>query len=140
MPSALPNLNHCLICALLTFWLPPAIAAQPSAEISLQVQPNICISPRGQAHCISTLLVTWQARDADHFCLHSDFLTRTRLGCWQEASEGRFKHHVLLNSRLNYWITRHGDERPLANAQVQLALLKPHRKQPARRSRLPWSL
>ncbi len=128
-----------LLIAAFSSTLSAAEASDGQPPVTLVVKPSICVAKRGETVCVSTMDISWQSGHISDYCLYSGRSVEP-LQCWQGAAAGEFRDKVILDGDLEYWITESGQVRQLARAAVKLAALKPHRKQPRRRNRLPWSI
>ena len=108
-------------------------------DISLIIKPNICIAGRGEPACESSMNISWESEEVGDYCLHSA-LSEGALACWDLATSGRYQDRVILNDDVMYWMAYPGTQEKLVTNVIKFAALKPHRKFPRRRSRLPWSL
>ncbi len=125
-----------------------ASSAQQSS-VSLNIKPSICVAPRGSRRCSSDFNIDWLSNQAGHYCLTStnessdsddQHQAVRHVECWQGLSSGEHIEYVVLESDLIYHMNDPDNVSTLARAKVKLAMLKPHRKYPRRRSRLPWSV
>jgi len=120
-----------------------------SAQVTLTIKPTICVASRGERTCASTMDIDWTSSLPGDFCLYSN-ATKTQevaltkpgqpLQCWSDRDSGYHRDRVILDKHLDYWISDAKSQQRMTKVTVKIALLKPHRKYPRRRSRLPWSL
>ncbi len=116
-------------------------AQEPAAvpKVIITIKPNICIAPRGEKTCTSSMDISWTSNIPSDYCLRVN-LSSAPLHCWEAAAQGSYRHHVKLTGDLEYWIALAESVQQLAVSTVKLAALKPHRNFPRRRNRLPWSV
>ncbi len=110
-----------------------------TAEVTLVVKPNICVAPRGEASCTSSMDIRWTSSRSGAYCLHSNRSAQP-LFCWYGEASGQYLDRVKLSEDLHYRISVVDSRDWLASVTVKLAALKPHRRYPRRRNRLPWSI
>lgn len=109
-------------------------------EMSLIIKPNICIAPRGEKTCVSSMDIEWISSVTGDYCLYSKTSSIQPLFCWYAEQRGGFEDRVKLTEDLEYWMVTPDSPARLAVVVVKLAALKPHRQFPRRRNRLPWSI
>ena len=107
--------------------------------VELNIKPNICVAPRGAETCTSRMDIEWSSNRPAHFCLHSSAANQV-LQCWDGVDSGNYKHRVIMTTDIAYWMGMAGYPQKLAETTLRFAALKPHRKYPRRRNRLPWSI
>ncbi len=108
-------------------------------NVVLTIEPHICVAPRGELSCLSTIDISWKSDTNGNYCLETDS-TNNNLKCWQNNNSGFYQHKLVFNKNITYFINDELTKVTLANAIMQFKSLKPHRKYQKRRSRFPWSL
>lgn len=110
-----------------------------SNKVTLTIKPHICVAPRGETSCISTIDISWSSTNNGDYCLQSD-RTETPLLCWQNNNSGFYQHKLIFDKNITYLMNDELTRITLANAVMKFKSLKPHRKYKKRRSRFPWSI
>ena len=110
-----------------------------SDEIILTIKPNICVAPRGQESCISTINISWESIRKGNYCLNSD-LSIQSLKCWKSINRGFYQHKLTFKQNIIYMMSDKISNIKLVTAIMKFKSLKPHRKYKKRHSRFPWSL
>lgn len=110
-----------------------------SSEITLTIKPNICVAPRGQESCISTIDISWISARKGNYCLNSN-LSIQDLKCWENNDHGFYQHKLTFKQNITYVMSDQLKKVELVNAMMKFKSLKPHRKYKKRRSRFPWSI
>jgi len=109
-----------------------------SNKVELTIKPHICVAPRGEVSCISTIDISWKSTRNGDYCLGSDF-TKSDLKCWKDKKSGFYQHKIVFSKNITYSI-KNTELIVLAYAMMKFKSLKPHRKYKNRRSRFPWSI
>jgi hypothetical protein len=125
------SLNHILVAQ--------EIKYKSTNNVKLTIKPHICVAPRGETNCISTIDISWKSTELGNYCLGSDNWDSS-LQCWQNKSSGLYKHKLVFHQNISYFINDKATHMVLANAIMKYKSLKPHRKYKKRRSRFPWSI
>lgn len=110
-----------------------------SNEVELTIKPHICVAPRGESSCISTIDISWKSIRNGDYCLETDF-TNSQLQCWENKDSGFYQHKIVFNKNITYSIKDKKKQQILAYAIMKFKSLRPHRKYKSRRSRFPWSI
>jgi len=119
--------------------------AQPDASnklinpVTLTIKPHICVAPRGESSCISTIDVSWESLYIGDFCLDTD-VTSDKLACWQSKKKGYYQHKLIFDKNITYFIKDSLSNQEIVSAIMKFRSLKPNRKLNKRRNRFPWSL
>ncbi len=110
-----------------------------SEDMELTIKPNICVAPRGESTCISSIDINWTSRTKGNFCLASSY-DEHDLFCWIDETSGFYRHKLIFNKDVLYSMSNKISHKTIVEAIMKFKVLKPHRGYKKRRSRFPWSL
>ncbi len=112
-------------------------AQSNNEKVTLIIKPHICVVPRNQKSCISTIDITWLSQQADDYCLSMEN-NDENLQCWQNSTTGFYEHKLIFDKNILYQIKIQHEI--VARSLMKLKTMKPHRKFKRRNNRFPWSL
>lgn len=114
-------------------------AAGKDVPVTLRVKPVLCITDERQPDCKMTFLVQWESGQENDYCLGDD-ISLAPLNCWVQESSGEYDEDRVVKQSFKYQLTRDGEERPLAEAKVELMTIDNSDRRRNRRSRHAWSI
>lgn len=93
---------------------------QHAASANIILQPTKCVSLRQGQVCFADVDLKWNTSQPGHYCLKSNTQTAP-LQCWNSVRNGQFSGEVSADENVVFTLTKHGDDKVLAHAEMELA-------------------
>ena len=100
----LPHRLQLLTLFLLTSFIQVSHARQAALLPKLELRPAKCVSMRQKQACYIKVIVSWQVKKADEYCLSSSQQVKP-IKCWYSKQQGTYTHHITMEQDVIYTLT-----------------------------------
>lgn len=90
------------------------------SSITLTLKPKECVVLKEGDKCYAKIMVKWEARESDSFCLYRT-PDAVRLVCWSGVSEGLFTENLVMSESVNYYLALADSSEILIEKNVDLS-------------------
>jgi len=95
-------------------------AEQNDVVLTLEVDPEQCVSIVQGDDCYVDVKVTWQSKQALDYCLFTSQQSES-LQCWNNQTQGQLSKEFVSNENITFYLKRHPSKKIVAEEVLEMA-------------------